>query len=66
MRRGKERGKVTAWVSDKGLNCIRDEKWEWKSKESENWQWKIVKGANILDLIRQGNHQVQAEVLYLQ
>lgn len=64
MRRGKERGKETAWVSDKRLNCIRDEKREWKSRESENWRWKILKVDNILVAIRQGNNQLQAEVLY--
>lgn len=63
MKRGKERGKETAWVSDKRWNHVEDERREWNSRETKNWQWKILKANNLLDLIRQGNHQVQAKVL---
>lgn len=63
MRRGKERGKETAWVSDKRWNHIKDERKEWNSRETKNWQWKILKADNLLDLIRQGNHRVQPEFL---
>ena len=64
MRKVKERGKETAWVSDKRRNHIKDESREWNSRKTKNWQWKILKDDNLLYLIRQGNHQVQDEVLF--
>lgn len=59
------KGWRTARVSNKRWNHIKDEGRDWNSRETEKWhsKWKTLKADNLLDLVRQGNHQVQDKVL---